>query len=137
MKITIKITKDILKKSMMCGSYPTDKNIGQNCAIALAIRDIFPDAHIQKYKILTNYYCKENILSKRGLATYVEEINILLPDIASDFIILFDSLRLIPENRLLLPELSFEIEISDELIETIGINEAIEIINKSETLELV
>lgn len=40
MKIKIKVTKDILKRSMMCGV--NDCEVSRNCAISLAVREIAP-----------------------------------------------------------------------------------------------
>jgi hypothetical protein len=58
MKIKIKVTKDILRKSMMCGvaesrGLTEDKytSVG-NCAIAVAVRDVFPNAHVYMDGIL-------------------------------------------------------------------------------------
>ena len=44
MKLEIKVTKEILSKSMFCAG--ESDYIQENCAFALAVRDIFPKARI-------------------------------------------------------------------------------------------
>lgn len=120
MKIEIKITKDVLKRSMWCGV--TVKPVSTNCAISLAVRDLFPDASTStEYIVLDKhgYHCLET------------------PKIATRFINAFDALIHSPEKRLDLPEFSFEIDIPEQVIERIGIQEAKAILQKSETLSLV
>lgn len=119
MKLQIKITKDILKRSMMCSGL----EVGTNCAIALAIRDIFPEAYVSMWYIYEKI--QQNIPTIR------------LPLEATNFIKRFDSLVSKPQKRLNLPEFSFEIDVPEEVINSIGIEEATEIISKSETLEIV
>lgn len=112
MKIQINITKEVLKKSARCG-YAT----WNNCAIAVAIRDLFPSFSVYNSNIEKNY-------------THV----CYLPKEASDFITIFDDAPY--EERLLLPELSFIIDVSQKYIDEIGINEVHEILSKSKTLKL-
>lgn len=119
-KLKIHITKDVLRRSMYC--HPRmDGDVGKNCAIALAVRDIFPKAHITDSTLLFNN-------------TFDEEIGLNSDTIK--FISDFDDLCNAPEQRLELPEFSFEIEIPDSVINAIGIDEAKQIIEKSQTLEL-
>lgn len=127
MKLLIKITKKILERSANCGSGPDKSNLGTNCAIALAVRDIFPHANVKTWEILPVYYKYERINLDR------RQFGIQLPEEASDFIRTFDHNT--PEDRKIMSELEFEVDISDELINEITID--IDLINKSETLELV
>ena len=119
MKLKIKVTKEILKASMMCGTKPNDKE-WLNCAIALAVRDIFPTAEV--YGSSIEYNEDDTLISE-------------LPKIAERFIIRFDSLKDTPKERLKMTPIEFEVNIPDEVIDEIGIDQAIEIINNSKTLE--
>lgn len=119
MKLTIKITKEVLQRSMMC-------RVGhclvtQNCAIAVAVRDVFPKASVVPNFINLNHINEE----------------MELPLEATKFIREFDALADNPEKRLKMTPFDFEIDVPDKVIDSIGIEEAISIINKSETLELV
>lgn len=119
MKILIKVTKDILKKSMYCGVVNND-NLSKNCAIALAVRDVFPDASIGLYTM--------------GLM-YGHEMKV--PKKMQAFISAFDILDDRPEKRLEMPEMSFELNIPNEVINQIGIGQIYKCLSESRTLELV
>ncbi len=127
MKLLIKVTKDVLQRSMMCGTKGSKGLVVENCAVALAVRDIFPDAKVKSYSItpFSNLYPIQ------------QRQTIPMPGIAIRFIEDFDSLKGKPELRLELPEFSFEINIPDFVLDHIGIKEITDIIEKSETLELV
>jgi len=139
MNIKIKVTKEILRRSMDC-----DKDMTSNCAIAMAVIDIMPTA-----EVCTALDADENRLpiEVSGHSDYViclikSEKPLLfvrtdLPQEACDFIDTFDDLS--PRERLKMPELEFEVELTDEMIDVLPINidEAISIIQNSETLELV
>lgn len=117
MKLKIKVTKEVLRKSMFCGTAMAESaSISDNCAIALAVRDIFPFAQVTPWSIKTN--CRLPAI-------------ISLPENAKEFIYEFDELS--PAKRLLLPELEFEIDLPQEVIDAINIDDIV----KSETLELV
>lgn len=103
MKFKLKITKDILRKSMMCGTnYPED--VSTNCAFALAFNELVPNTSVGLHHTL---FCNENskALSYTNLTT--EQIS---------FIRQFDILATEPEKRLLLPEQEFDVKIPDEVI---------------------
>lgn len=128
-KLKIKVTKEVLKKSFLCGygeieQGSTDYN--QNCAIALAVRDIFPKAEVTKTLIFP-------------LGRHFNEyaLNIDLPEEAVDFVQEFDEAYHTPSDRLELPELEFEIDIPDELVERINIDELKPLLINHPTLELV
>ncbi len=126
-KLNIKVTKDILKKSMMCGTKAM--LISQNCAIALAVREIFPNAGIA-----TDFFHTET--DSEGLTTK-KSYFIKLPQKVTEFIRSFDSLRYKPEKRLDLPELEFEVILPEGYINSINIDEVKEILKNSKTLELI
>lgn len=136
MKIEIKITKRILEESKYCnsnGCSPEEHKIGQNCAIGKSIFNLFGCRswvcrdHIKYYKKGINWL--------GGICIDNEDFMIDLPPEASNFIYNFDNKS--PEERVLMEPFSFEIDVPEEIINQIGIQEAIDIINKSETLELV
>lgn len=107
----IAVTKEIIEHCKNCGN---EKHaIEKNCAIALALIDIFPDVYV------TNYY-----IFPFGIGNAKEkQIKIPLPLIAQKFIKLFDGFRLTPKLRSLLPEFEFTIEVPEEVIEQINIDE--------------
>ncbi len=114
-KLRIHVTKDVLKRSMMCGV----DNLDTNCAIALAVREVFPRANVWSRNI------------------WVANGRILLPEVATKFIRRFDRLKFNPERRLKLHELSFDVLVPPSVIDAIGLAEVKAIVEKSETLELV
>jgi len=123
MKLKITVTKDILKKSMTCGTEITT-NIDNycdilqtNCAIALAVRDIFPKAKVENTIIVLD----TDIIS--------------LPKKAREFISTFDMCT--PEQRLELPEITFEVEIPQSVIDTIDISSLQKELINHPTLELI
>lgn len=123
MKLTIKITKEVLKRSMYCGTEACKGKISENCAIAVAVRDIFPTCAIAHPGIYLDQ------MSPFPSIRFIPEVG--------EFIYRFDRLRHCPEDRLKLPEFEFTVEVPDSIIDSIGIKEIHEIIERSETLELV
>jgi len=109
---TIRITKAILAESKTCGTQHDAGIIGENCAIAMALKDLFPAVMVT---------CSE--IYPYGISGEVRHLKIPLPKIALDFINVFDSLRPIHNVRDLLPEFEFEIPIPDEVISRINIEE--------------
>ena len=119
----IAITKEIIAQCKNCGTVNDDRPVENNCAIAVALADIFPrvyvtDLHIFPFGIDTN---KE------------KDIKIPMPAIAQQFIKLFDGFRFTPRLRLMLPEFEFTIDIPDEVIEQIKIDDVRELIEKAAT----
>ena len=117
----IKITKEILAGSKECGTHNDLEKIGNNCAIALAVKDIFPNVfvtthHIYPFGIDDDRY---------------NRLSIPLPGVALNFIKIFDSLRSIHNARLCLPEFEFNIDIPDEIISLIDIDEVKNILAKN------
>lgn len=132
--IQINITKDVLKQSMFCAVGPgKDKEVGKNCAIAVAIRSLFPNATIGSDKVYFNLQ-PNDINDGRILPSALQAI---LPYEASEFIAEFDVLKKAPEKRLLMKEISFPLEIPDSLIDDIGIEEIHEVLKNCETMSLL
>ncbi len=121
-QLKISITKEIIKECKNCGNEYEEHEIGKNCAVAVALSDIFPNVYITNYYIfpfgIEHEYEKEQVLK------------IPLPIIAQQFIKLFDGFRLTPKLRLLLPDFEFTINIPDEVIEQINIDEVKELIEE-------
>jgi hypothetical protein len=107
---TIRITKEIIARAKFCGQ-DEQQSIGDNCAIAIALQDIFPGVFVTGNHIHPFGFEQEG------------EMVIGLPAIAQDFIKVFDSLVAIPKVRLLLPEFEFVIGIPDKLLEQINIDD--------------
>lgn len=117
-KMKITVTKDILNRSKYCDGDALD--IRSNCAIALAVRDIFPKATV-------DYTCIEPF-GRSGYASYIE-----LPKEATRFIHKFDKAG--PKRRIKMDEFSFEIEIPSYVIRRINISEVKKILINHPTLE--
>lgn len=116
MKIRIKITKDILKRSINCSC---NELRTRNCALAIALQEVFPDAWVGL-----------DIMSFSG-SSFVPTTSEM-----RDFINEFDG-TFPKEERLELPEQSFEINVPDGIIKAISLHELETILSKSSTLELV
>src|SRR4051812_47209184 len=124
MKLRIKVTKEILKQSMYCGT--DEKMVLKSCAIALACREIFPDCFVDDKHLRpfgTSWEGSEKML-------------ITLPYEARIFIRLFDSLAESPEKRADLSEVEFEVNLPQELIDSINIDQLKELLKTSETLAI-
>lgn len=115
----IMITKDIIEHSKNCGTDNSNQEIGRNCAVAFALKDIFPDVYV------TNFYIFPlGIDPKKG-----KDIKIIMPLIVQQFIRLFDGFCLTPNLRGLLPEFEFTIDVPEEVIDQVNIDELKELIN--------
>ncbi|HEX7457056.1 MAG TPA: hypothetical protein VF301_01340 [Ginsengibacter sp.] len=110
----IKVTKEILELSKECGAHNDFDTIGKNCASAIALKDIFPEV------VVTDYYIYPFGIDNKNK---LDDLRIVMPKIAQDFVKVFDSLSAIHKLRLLLPEFEFEISIPDEIISQINIDE--------------
>lgn len=120
MRIKISVTKEIYRKAMYCGyTAQTIGSLSENCAIALAIRDIAPKARVSISMVTWDL---------------LENLRSILPLEVSEMISLFDTT--IPSHRLNLPEFHFFVDFPDELVNEIGLSEVKEILSKSETLEM-
>lgn len=135
MLIKIKVTSEILEKSKFCGKGGGPYDIsnkstypGYNCAIALAVREIDPKVSVGLSSIFWN---------NGNISTDENKTCSKLPEEAKIFIRLFDSLRELPEERVKLNPIEFEVDFPDELVEKIGIEEVKDILHHSKTLELV
>jgi len=115
----IKITKEIINQSKNCGAESDIHEMGRNCAIAVALQDIFPEVYV------TNFFIFPFGIDN----TESTDLKIALPPIAQQFIKLFDGFRVIPNLRLLLPEFQFTIDIPAEVINAINIDEVKELIS--------
>jgi hypothetical protein len=113
-RFKIKVTKEILELSKECGAHNDFDTIGKNCAIAITLKDIFPEV------VVTDYYIFPFGIDNKNK---LDELRIVMPKIAQDFVKVFDSLSAIHKLRLLLPEFEFEISIPDEIISQINIDE--------------
>jgi hypothetical protein len=116
MKIKIHVTKDILEKTKMCGEIEEQRELASNCAISVAVREIFPYALV-------------------GCSTIeVQGSTIIkLPIKACNFVSAFD--RNFPEERVLMDPISFDIEVPEKVINSIGISQVEKILSESLTLE--
>jgi hypothetical protein len=117
-QLKITITKEILQRSRNCGTERGAYIVGNNCAIATALVEMFPNVYVTGNYI----FPFGNEYEER------EELRIPLPVIAQQFIKLFDGFHLTPKLRLLLPAFEFSINISDKVIEQINIDELRELI---------
>lgn len=130
MKLKIKVTKDILRRSMMCGTIIGNGGLmtplpSSNCAIAVAIKDIFPSAAIGTIGML---FIKEE---QDNGAWKGSPYGLDLDKDTQQYISKFDSST--PEERLELPEYEFTIEVPNAVIGLINI----EALEACPTMELV
>ncbi len=102
MQFKLKITKDILKRSAMCGGSDTSL-ISHNCAFALAFRELIPNTAV--YSEATQFN-DVNFKSIKRVHNTPAQIF---------FIKQFDGAS--PPERKDMPEQEFDVEIPDEVIE--------------------
>lgn len=114
-QLKVMVTREILQQSKYCGRDREGYKIGNNCAIALAVADIFPDVFVTGYHVFPQ-------------GAEAPDLRIPLPLIARQFIKLFDGFYLTPNLRTLLPEFEFDLEIPDEVINKIDIEELMPLI---------
>jgi predicted metal-dependent TIM-barrel fold hydrolase len=119
--LKVKVTKDILQKSKDCGLANNGTSLITHCAIAIAVRDLFPNAVVTYHTI-----------QPFGVDTLEEIIN---DPMTSKFILQFDTSW--PEQRVLLPEFEFEMSIPDSVIEKINIEELKPLLENHPTLQLI
>lgn len=112
-KMKIKVTKDVLRESSTCKM----QDLQDNCAIAVAIHDLFPQARVNGSRI-----------SIKGSSVY-------LPAKARNFIHRFDQST--TYERINMPEIEFQISIPDRVLSRINIDEIKRVLEGSETLQLV
>lgn len=106
-------------------------DIASNCAITLAVKELFPFATTSATYISPFYHLP---WQKRGEFTRAYRIN--LPQEAIRFIGEFDKTKTI-EERINMDELEFEVEIEDQIIEQLPMPDLSEYLKESKTLELV
>jgi hypothetical protein len=109
----IKVTREILELSKECGTHNNMEIAGKNCAIALTLKDIFPDVFVSDHHIYPFGTDEQD----------PHDLKIAMPKIAVDFVKIFDALSAVHNLRTSLPEFEFEITIPDEVISEINIDE--------------
>lgn len=127
MKLRINVTKKILRRSWMCGA-----DVGEGCAIALAVLEIFPYAWTSRTEITV--YKGPRIFVQDELRDVVGRIQ--MPIEATAFTYAFDNLKGRALERLTLPELSFDVVVPQSIIDHIGIAEIERILATSSNLEM-
>jgi hypothetical protein len=148
MKLKIKVTREIICQAALCGK--TDeykileggtKLITENCAIAVAIRELFPEASVGGERIYpwgyghfsSNMMCAE----KTGYGyIYQTENSILLPPVAQEFIRAFDTASVWQRVDEMEP-VEFEINIPSTILDKITIDDLTRVTETSEFLEVV
>lgn len=133
MKILVKITKDVLEKTKMC-SNGFGGNVTQNCAISYAVREIFPNAHVETQEIFFDVPHDVFMWTERCVLKNVFPYTDL-PPIASEFIEVFDKSS--ADARTQMEPISFEIDVPSSLIDSINIGDVYKILSESKTLNLV
>ena len=120
-KLKIKVTKEILERSKMCGEKDYGISYSRGCAIALAVSDIFPRCSVGSERI--------------SVFSSLEITCIDLPKEAALFICMFDGTS--RDKRPLMDEFEFEISIPDTIIEKINIEEIKPLLQNHPTLQLI
>lgn len=140
MKLTIHITKDILKRSMFCSS-KIGGSVGQNCAIGLAIFDLFGDRSwvcadeiiLSRHKI---HQRKDGLVEINGTVFSKDQAEICVVPLckeAQNFIMDFDFSS--AGERLYMQPISFDVEIPDVVIDWIKVEDIDSIIANCPTLD--
>ena len=127
-KLEISITQDILNRSSNCVN-----NVGQNCAIGLAIFEIFgAKSWVEADQILISNvdYNEGDIFLSGNVIAKIE-----LPRIAQSFIHTFDIN--LPHERKRMAAFAFEIDVPENVIEMINIEEIYKVLETSTCLKLV
>lgn len=119
-KLRITVTKEILEKTKHCSVFSQYSTT--NCAIACAVRDVFPTA-----KVWANHIAP--------FTDHGKYKSIRLPQEAQDFIEAFDDAT--AEERVMMKPISFEIEVPDEVIEKINIDELKPLLENHPTLAIL
>lgn len=128
MKLRINITKDNLLRSSNCST----ENIGQNCAIGLAIFDLFGES---------SWVADDHIAIMRGGKPFAKQLIessyhlIRLSIEVRIFISSFD--KATPEKRINMCPLSFDIELPEELVKSITLPNIESVINRTPSLDFV
>lgn len=114
-KLRITVTKSILNKAAYCGhikengkyfsSDDESVSVSTNCAIALAVRDIFPDALVGPGEILA--------FGGNDFFPHAYS-QIDLPEEATNFIMKFDSLM--PAERRKMEPIEFGVDVPDDVL---------------------
>jgi len=129
MRVKVNVTKDVLERSKMCGMSDFHKNIPTNCAVSIAIIDLFPNAWVETRYC---YLLGESRSSYNNCGAYDA---VQLPEFVSRFIEEFDESS--QEQRISMSPFSFEIEVPEYVISKIGIGQVYKVLSESRTLELV
>jgi hypothetical protein len=93
--IVISVTREILRRSYRCGTKNDTDMIGNHCPIAMALHERFPDVYVSGTHV--------HLFGDESDADFA------LPEEAVNFINRFDALADTPEERISLPELTFEV----------------------------
>lgn len=122
MKLKINVTQEVIERSSKCGLLKKYESAPKNCAIAEALKHIFPNV-----KVSTKY-----IYPFDKQYSFQEEFyKIHLPEIAREFIKQFDYMT--SSERLKLEPISFLIDVPESVINEIDITD----IKKEDTVEVV
>ncbi len=122
-KLKIKVTKEILERSKMCGTGESTFK-GNSCAIALAVRDIFPNADVGVGHIKFDNRINTDVWN----FAYLDPATRL-------YIQYFDMTE--PLLRPQIAEYEFEIVIPESIIEKINIEELKPLLENHPTLQLI
>jgi len=128
MRLKIKITKEVLEATKMCGldgfklKGSEYEGFASNCAITYACRKLFPNCLTSnKIFMWDEYHIKVRIAN--------------LPASAKDFIVSFDEAT--PEQRVQMKPFEFEVELTSKALDLITIDEITKVLKTSTTLEVV
>lgn len=115
--IRIKITNEILKESLYCGKINTCKSIGETCAFALAVRDIFPNAIV----------LPDCMIPFPPTDWKMDAKSINISKEMKQFIKCFDDMTV--SQRTFLTEKDFNLELPDWVIDQIDISSIVNSLN--------
>ena len=119
-KLQVKVTKEILRESMYC-----NQQYHNNCAIAIAIKEIFPKSETYGESVFILGSDSE-VYPIMGLEAKHD---------GKEFIEKFDKSN--PQKRSLMPETIVTLDITDEILEKINLEDMSNMVSKIEHLELI
>lgn len=73
MRLKIKITKDVINRAKYCGTEKQPGFVTHNCAIAVAVRDIFDDAQAG-IDCITAYGIRSGIFNFTEIKYWIENL---------------------------------------------------------------
>lgn len=140
-KLKVKVTKEILHKAKMCGLDEEHDNLNQNCALAVAIREIFPTAMVSSDYFYPFGNIARGVTLSPQVTEFIDNFDLPVTQLQGENLLNYPKPPEIIEagikHRLAIPETEFEINIPDWVIDQLNINDITEVLKGVDHLELI